>query len=97
MTATQPGPAYGPTQHEDHVRLLRAEDVAFKGVSVMMASPRPTPHCISIGGVHPEGWVQRQWRLDALALCRVAAFIVKMLRRPRKRRAFGPAHAEEVG
>jgi len=39
----------------------------------------------------------RLWRLAAFAVCRISAFIVKLLRRPKKkRRAFGIAFAGVV-
>jgi len=56
---------------------------------------RPTVRDRSTTSPAPDRrWLWRHWRFMAFARNTIAAFVVKMLRRPRKWRTFGPAVAE---
>jgi len=54
----------------------------------MVISSRPTPQ---FSAFHAAAGQRRRWRIAASTHRRIADFIVMMLRRPRRRRAFGPA------
>jgi hypothetical protein len=57
----------------------------------MIVSPRPTREFSRADCVRPDPCVRSRWRLAAFAPCGLSAFDMKLLRRPRKRRAFGAA------
>lgn len=96
MTATHRGRRAVPLSTKPR-RLSHGDDAASKEVVVMTVSPRPTPDCTSIGYAHPDGWLRQQWRLDEPAPIPTAAFLLTILRRKKKRRAYGPAWPGEVG